>query len=174
MSLCKSQRRRRYVSNETLNDVSVECRQELSVVRLHDALLERRDDISWGCNNDVSSVRLHNVSNKSNVQLVRLYNVSTQQRRCGTSPPSLQVTLSRRLVSRSLLRVQVTLSSPSSGRFPCLIWVSNQTPNFSSINQEGKKKGNLDYKLVELLLDLKPVTYIKTICDTYYVDTHIS
>ena len=78
MSLCKSQRRRRYVSNETLNDVSVECRQELSVVRLHDVLLERRDDISWGCNNDVSSVRLHNVSNKSNVQLVRLYNVSTQ------------------------------------------------------------------------------------------------
>ena len=37
-SHCTSQRRRRYVSNETPNDVSV--------VRLRDILLERRDDVS--------------------------------------------------------------------------------------------------------------------------------
>ena len=36
MSLCMSQRRRRYVSNETSNDVSVERRQDVSVVRPHD------------------------------------------------------------------------------------------------------------------------------------------
>ena len=35
---------------------------------------------------------------------------NTQQRRCGTSPPRLKVTLLRRLVSSSLLRLEVILS----------------------------------------------------------------
>ena len=51
-SLCMSQRRRSYVSNETPNDVSVERRQHVLVVRLHDILLERRGDVSRGRNND--------------------------------------------------------------------------------------------------------------------------
>ena len=52
-SLCKSQRRRSYVSNETPNDVSVERCQDVSVVCLHDTLLGRRDDFSRRLNNDV-------------------------------------------------------------------------------------------------------------------------
>ena len=63
MSLCSSQRRRRYFSNEAPNEVSVEHRQDVSVVRLHNVLLERRDDVLRGRNNDVSSVRLHDVTN---------------------------------------------------------------------------------------------------------------
>ena len=39
MSLCTSQRRHRYVSNETPNDLSMERRQDFSVVRLYDVLL---------------------------------------------------------------------------------------------------------------------------------------
>ena len=39
-SLCRSQRRCKYVSNETPNDVSVERRHDVSVIRLHDVLLE--------------------------------------------------------------------------------------------------------------------------------------
>ena len=68
MSACTSQRRRRYVSNETPNDVSVERRQDVSVVRLHNILLEGRDDVSKGLNNDVPSVRLLDVSNKSQIE----------------------------------------------------------------------------------------------------------
>ena len=67
-SACTSQRRRRYVSNETPNDVSVERRQDVSVVRLHNILLEGRDDVSKGLNNDVPSVRLLDVSNKSQIE----------------------------------------------------------------------------------------------------------
>ena len=67
-SLCTSQQRRRYVPNKTPNDVSLEYRQGVSVVRLHDVLLEHRDDVLKGPNNDVSSVRLHNVSNKSQMK----------------------------------------------------------------------------------------------------------
>ena len=59
-SLCTSQQRRRYVPNKTPNGVSLEYRQGVSVVRLHDVLK--------GPNNDVSSVRLHNVSNKSQMK----------------------------------------------------------------------------------------------------------
>ena len=43
-SLCTSQQRRRYVSNDTPNDVFVERRQDVSVVHLHDILSEHRDD----------------------------------------------------------------------------------------------------------------------------------
>ena len=67
-SLCTSQRRRRYISNERPNDVLVKLRQYVSAVRLYDILLKRRDDISRGRNNDVPSVRLHNVSNKSQMK----------------------------------------------------------------------------------------------------------
>ena len=63
-SICTSQRRRSYVSNETPNAVSVERRQDVLVVRLHDILLERCDNVSRGRNNDVPSVRLLDVSNK--------------------------------------------------------------------------------------------------------------
>ena len=44
-SLCTSQQCRRYVSNETPNDVSMEHGQDLSVVRLCDLLLERHNDV---------------------------------------------------------------------------------------------------------------------------------
>ena len=148
-SLCTSQRRRMYVSNETPNDVSVEHRQDFSVVRLHDILLERCDEVSRGRNNNIPSVRLHYVSNKAqikhprtshcyvtktsqwDVSLTSHYYVSTispvspkwntQQRRSGTSPPRLRVTLLWRLVNRSLLRFQVTLSLLPSRRFQRLI-----------------------------------------------------
>ena len=49
-SLCASQGRRRYVSNETPNNVSMERRQDVSGVRLHDVLLVCHDDISRGYN----------------------------------------------------------------------------------------------------------------------------
>ena len=67
-SLCTSQRRRRYVSNETSKDASMKRRQDASVVRLHDVLLKRRNDVSKGRNNHVPSLRLHDVSNKSQMK----------------------------------------------------------------------------------------------------------
>ena len=88
-SLCTSQRRRRYFPNETPNDVSMERRQNVSVVRLHNILLERRNDVSKGHNNDVPSERLQDVSKSPkwntqrrlsgtfhDVPLARLYDVS--------------------------------------------------------------------------------------------------
>ena len=63
--LCTSQWRRRYVSNETPNNVSMERHQDVSVVRLYEVLLERHNDVSKGRNNDAPSLRLHDVSNKS-------------------------------------------------------------------------------------------------------------
>ena len=39
--------------------------QDVSVLRLHDILLERHNDFSKGRNNDAPSLRLHDVSNKS-------------------------------------------------------------------------------------------------------------
>ena len=47
-SLCKSQLRRRYVSNETPNDVPVVRHQDVSVVRIHEVPLVRLYDVS--CN----------------------------------------------------------------------------------------------------------------------------
>ena len=61
----KTSWRRRNVPNETPNDVSMERRQDVSVVRLHGVLLERHNDVSKGRNNDAPSLRLHDVSNKS-------------------------------------------------------------------------------------------------------------
>ena len=67
-SLCTCQRHHSYVSNETPNDVSMERRQDVSMVRLNDILLERREDVSRGRNNNVSLVRLHNISKKSQMK----------------------------------------------------------------------------------------------------------
>ena len=67
-SLCTSQRRHRYVSNETPNDVSVERRQNVSVVRLHCVNLECHDEVSKRRNDEDSSVRLHHLSNKSQMK----------------------------------------------------------------------------------------------------------
>ena len=67
-SVWTSQRRRSYVSNETPNEVSVERRQEVSVVRLYDILWESRDDVSRGRNNDVPSMSLLDVLNKSQIK----------------------------------------------------------------------------------------------------------
>ena len=60
-SLWTSQWRRRYVSNETPNDVSMERRQDVLVVRLHGVLLERHNDVLKGHDNDAPSLRLHDV-----------------------------------------------------------------------------------------------------------------
>ena len=51
--------------------------QGVSVVRLHDVLLEHRDDVSNGRNNDVPSVRLKQVSNEApnDVSIVRYQDV---------------------------------------------------------------------------------------------------
>ena len=62
-SLCTSQQRHRHASTETPNDVSMERRQDLSVVRLHGILLERGDNVSRERYNDVPPVRLHFGSN---------------------------------------------------------------------------------------------------------------
>ena len=46
----------------------MERQQDVSVVCLHDVLLERRDDVWRGRNNDVQSVRLHHILNKSQMK----------------------------------------------------------------------------------------------------------
>ena len=46
----------------------MERRQDVSVVRLYDVLLERCDDFLKGRNNRVLSVRLHDVSDKSQMK----------------------------------------------------------------------------------------------------------
>ena len=67
-SLCTSQQRCRYISNKTPNDLSVEHRKDISVVPLHNIILECRVDVSRGRNDNVPSVRLHNISNKSQMK----------------------------------------------------------------------------------------------------------
>ena len=67
-SLCTSQRRRMYVPNKTLNDVSLERRQDVSMVGFHYVLLERCDDVLKWCNNNVPSVHLHDDSSKSQMK----------------------------------------------------------------------------------------------------------
>ena len=70
MSLCTSQLRRRYLSNETPNYVSMKRHHDVSVsvVRRHKILLECSDDVSSVRNNDASSVSLYDVSNKSRMK----------------------------------------------------------------------------------------------------------
>ena len=55
-SLHTFQQCHRYVPNEKPNDIQVERRQQVSVVRLLEVFLEFRDNVSTGPNNDVSSV----------------------------------------------------------------------------------------------------------------------
>ena len=43
----------------------MERRQVISVVRIHNVLLDCHNDVSKGRNNDAPSLRLHDVSNKS-------------------------------------------------------------------------------------------------------------
>ena len=54
------------------------------------------------------------------------------------------------------------------------LYVSNQTPNFSSSNQGGNKKSSLVYKLAELFFHLETDTYIKNTYNIYCVDVYIS
>ena len=56
-----SPRHLKQVSNETLNNLSMERRQDVSVVHLQDVLLERHNDVSKGRNNNAPSLHLHDV-----------------------------------------------------------------------------------------------------------------
>ena len=46
----------------------MERRQDVSVVRLYDVLLERHNDVSKERNNDTPSLSLHDLSNKSKMK----------------------------------------------------------------------------------------------------------
>ena len=46
----------------------MERHEDVSMVHLHDLLLERHNDVSEWRNNDVPSLRLHEVSNKSQMK----------------------------------------------------------------------------------------------------------
>lgn len=50
----------------------MERRQDASVARLPDVVLERRDDVSRGCNKDVPSVRLRRLKELSNETLNKI------------------------------------------------------------------------------------------------------
>ena len=92
MSLCASQQRHRYVSNETPNDVSVERRQDISVACFHNVLLDCCEDISRRRNGDVPSVPqcLKQVSNETStdVKVVRHRDVSVV---CGHDVPLVRL-----------------------------------------------------------------------------------
>ena len=96
-SFCTSQRRHRYVSNETPNDVSVERHQNVSGVRLHYVNLQCHDEVLKKRNDDDSSVRLHDPSKKSQMK-------HPTKSQC-TSPRCLSGTYPRRHISTSLLRL---------------------------------------------------------------------
>ena len=83
-SLCTSQRRCRYVSNETPNEVSMELRQDVSVVRLYDVLLKRHNKVSKRHNNDAPSLRPHDLSNKSQMRHLTMsrWNVAKTSQWC--------------------------------------------------------------------------------------------
>ena len=88
-SLCMAQWRHRYISNEAPNDVLVEHRQDVSVVRLHNFLLKRRDDVSRARNDDVPSVRLHDVSDEPQMKhptTSQWYVTKTSLRYVSTTP----------------------------------------------------------------------------------------
>ena len=46
----------------------MELRQDVSVVRLYDVLLERHNNVSKGRSNDAQSLHFHDVSNKSQMK----------------------------------------------------------------------------------------------------------
>ena len=108
-SLCTSQQRRRYVSNETPNDVSVKYCQDVSVVRLHNVILERCENVSRGRNNNFQLVRLHDI-------LISI-KWNTQKRLSGTS----QRRLSDMYQYVSVLSLQVSLWWIPTGRFLRLV-----------------------------------------------------
>ena len=98
-SLCTSQWRRRYVSNETPNNVSVERCQDISVVHLHGVLLVCGDDVSWGRNDDLPSIRLHDISDKSQMKhpiMSQWYVTKTSQWYVFTTPYCYVVMASHR------------------------------------------------------------------------------
>ena len=142
------------VSNERLNDFSVVRHQDVPVVRVHDAPL----------------VRLNNVfcNSQRKQQITSPWYVSTTFRSCFcfVSRCLVSTTVSTTFLNYFLkLFVQIT-----SGRFSRLIWISNQTLNCSSINQEGNQRSSLGCKLVELLLHLKTASYTNNICNIFCVD----
>ena len=57
-----------YVPSETRNGVWLKRHQDVSMVRLHYVVLERRDEVLKGCNNDVPSVRLQDELSKSQMK----------------------------------------------------------------------------------------------------------
>ena len=77
-SLSTSQRCRRYVSIEKLNDVSMKRQQDVSVICLHNILLERLKQVSNETPNEVSVVHQQDVLvvRIHDFLLVRLYDVS--------------------------------------------------------------------------------------------------
>ena len=98
-SFCPSQRRRRYVSNETFNDVSVERRQDVPVVRLQDVIKERCDNVSRVRNNQVPLARLHYVSNQPQMKHLTMswwYVAKTPQRYVSMMPYKNLVATSQR------------------------------------------------------------------------------
>ena len=62
------QQRHRHVPNETPNNVLMESSQDISMVHLHDVLLERHNDVVRGRSNNVPSVPLHDASSKSQMK----------------------------------------------------------------------------------------------------------
>ena len=111
----------------------MEHRQDVSVVCLHDVLLERHNDVSKERNNDAPSLhprRLEQVLNETpndisvvryqdvsvvrihDVPLARLYDVSckSQIKHPKTLLWHVSTKFLRRLVSGSLLHIQITLS----------------------------------------------------------------
>ena len=141
--------RRRYVSNETSTDVSMERRQDVSVVRLHDVLLERHNDVSKGRNKDATPLRRHNVSNKPQMKhpTSSRWNVAKTSQWCiSTTSYWNVITTSQKDVTATPHHYVSTTSQTSlkwntqrrlSGTYPRrpistslqrLLWVPNKTP----------------------------------------------
>ena len=98
-SLCTSQWRRRYVLNETPNDVSMERRQDVSVVRLYDIW-----NVITTSQKDVTMAPHQYVSTTS--QTILKWN--TQRRLDGTSPKRFSVASPWHLTGTSHRRLKRT------------------------------------------------------------------
>ena len=96
-SLCTSQRRRRYISNVTPHDVSMERHQDVSVVRLHGILSERCDDVSRGRKRATSHKYFSTTSQTS-------LKWNTQRHLIGTLPRRLSGKYSWHTISKSIQR----------------------------------------------------------------------
>ena len=93
-SLCTSQWRRRYVSNETPNDISMEHRQDVSVTRLCDVLW----NVITTSQKDVTTTPHFYVTTTSQTSL----KWNTQRRLDGTLPKRVSGTYPWRPISTSL------------------------------------------------------------------------